>query len=105
MAVAILLLTSLGLAHAFSSAGLASKVSERDTAARQAIEQVVDDLGDVPTSQLLSWNGALRDFGNHSTVVRVRNVSTRLFLIEAIATDDGSGAVLATLATYRAAEQ
>lgn len=104
VAVAILLLTSLGLAHAFTSAGLASKVSERDSAARQSIEQMIDDLGSVPTSQLLSWNGALRDFGNHSASLAVRNVSTRLFLIEAVAIDDATGAVLATIATFRAAE-
>ena len=49
-------------------------------------------------------NGALRDFGNHTVSLAVRNVSTRLFLIEAVAIDDATGAVLATIATFRAAE-
>ncbi len=104
VAVTILLLTSLGLAHAYTSAGLAAKVSERDTAAQQAIEQVTDDLGEIPFSQLLAWNGAQRDFGNHSTTLRLRAVTPRLVLVECVATDDTTGAPLASFATYRASE-
>lgn len=104
IAVGVLLVTALGLAHAFTAAGLATKASARDVAARTALERVLGELDAVPFSQLLSWNGALRDFGDHSVVVVTTAATPRLVVVECIASDDGSRAELARVATCRTAE-
>ncbi|MBM4015670.1 MAG: hypothetical protein FJ293_11995 [Planctomycetes bacterium] len=54
VAAALLLLTSLGLAHTFTTAGLAGKLSEKDEGARRSTEALLDELHGVPWTQLLS---------------------------------------------------
>jgi hypothetical protein len=104
IAAVLLLLTSLGLAHAFTSAGLSSKIAEKEAGARRSTEAMLDQLLGVPWSQFLSWNGAMQDFGPHTVVVEASAQSPRLILIECAAIDDGTAAVLARVATLRAAE-
>lgn len=105
VAAAILLLASLGLAHAFTAVGLAGKRSEREEGARRSTEAILEELAGVPWSQLLSWHGATRDFGPCTVIVEARLTSPRLILIECAALDDTDHAVLARIATLRAEER
>jgi len=102
IAATVLLLASLGLAHAFTSAGLAGKRSEREEVARRSLEQVAEEICDSPFSQLLSWHGATRDFGDHTVIVEARAASPRLILVECAVLDDTTLQVLARVATYKA---
>jgi hypothetical protein len=102
IAATVLLLASLGLAHAFTSAGIAGKRSEREEVARRSLESIADELCTAPWSQLLSWHGAVRDFGDHTVVVEAHATSPRLILVECAAIDDATQQVLARVATFRA---
>lgn len=102
IAATVLLLASLGLAHAFTSAGLAGKRSEREEVARRSLEVIADDICNTPYAQLLSWHGASRDFGDHTVIVEARSSSPRLILVECAVIDDTTLQVLARVATYKA---
>lgn len=104
VAAAILLLASLGLVHAFTTAGLASRRSDHDESARRSLESVADSICTLPWSQLLSHDGERRDFGDHSVVVSALAATPRLILVECAAVDDVTQEVLARVATWRAAE-
>jgi hypothetical protein len=102
IAATVLLLASLGLAHSFTSAGLAGKRSEREEVARRSLEAVAEEISNSPWPQLLSWHGATRDFGDHTVIVEARASSPRLILVECAVVDDTTLQVLARVATYKA---
>jgi hypothetical protein len=104
LATAILLLTSLSLAYAFSSTSILSRGSERSVAAGASLENVRESLAEVPYAELLSWNGVQVDRGDHAVVVTTSVVQIGLILVEIRAVDERTGVELGRLATYRAAE-
>jgi hypothetical protein len=104
LATAILLLTSLSLAFAFSSTSLASRNSERAVAARASLESVAASVANVPFPQLLSWNGVKVDRGDHTIEITTSLSQVGLIAVELRAVDDRTGVELSRIATFRAPE-
>ena len=101
IASAVMLVTSLSLAAAFSATGLSSRSSDRAVAIQTSFESTMSGLEEVPYHELLSWNGTQVDRGDHRVEILTRRIEVGLVLVEMTAVDDGSGRVLARLATYR----
>ncbi len=102
IAVGVLVMTSLMLAYAFTSAGLSSKMTDRAVVAQASLASVVESVADVPYDQLLSWNGIASDRGDHTVTINANLAQVGLIVVEVTVRDDRTQAVLARLATYRA---
>jgi hypothetical protein len=104
IAVCVLTLSSLALAHAFSASTMASRDSDRTVAVQSSLQTTYENLADVPYDQLLAWNGIVVQRGDHVVTVAANLVQVGLIEVELTATDARSGAALGRLATYRSGE-
>ncbi len=123
IAAALLMMTSLSMALAYGSTGLSSRVSDQILSVQTGLETVSQSLDELPFVQLLSMNGvqlkpaldpladpdaldaANQDAAAPYTIfVAVNTVELGLVLIELVAIDDTTNAVLSRFATYRSGE-
>ncbi len=109
----LLLVTSISLVHAYSSAGLASRISDRAVAVQRALESVAETLANETFHNLVTYDGREYEFegwreaktGERSpdllVVVNANRVEVGLILVELAVIDNGNGNVLSRLAMYR----
>jgi hypothetical protein len=102
IATAILLLTSLSLAYAFTSTEITTRSADRATNFRASLQAVAESVADVDYADLLSWNGVTVDRGDHSVVVATALVQVGLISVEVRVVDDDTGTVVGRLASLRA---
>ena len=102
IAATLLLLTSMSMAFAFGSTGLASRTSDRELATLESLESTLEILRDQPYSQLPTWNGNQIQRGDHVVTIAANVVDVGLILVELVVTDSKTGSILSRISTYRA---